>query len=176
MTGPPPSSSGRDALAARFLSGEGRLGRRDFLVSALVLLAIAVVYDAVSAGPLQWITGWLVWPLLVWVAACLLARRLHDLGTDLLADLKALGGFDYPDGTACGGRVLGLVGLRGCGLIDMAAGYVRGSRLDGSRSDDVAIHEEVLSAVEPASVVTVIKIVLRIKPIHCMAKRVEIRS
>ena len=33
-----------------------------------------------SAGPLQWITGWLVWPLLVWVAACLLARRLHDRG------------------------------------------------------------------------------------------------
>lgn len=75
---PPPG--GTDALVARFLSAEGRLGRREFLVSALVLLAVAVLYDAVSAGPLQWITGWLVWPLLVWTGACLLARRLHDRG------------------------------------------------------------------------------------------------
>jgi len=73
-------SDGRQTFAARFLSAEGRLGRRGFLVSALVLLAVAVVYDAVSAGPLQWITGWLVWPLLVWIGACLLARRLHDRG------------------------------------------------------------------------------------------------
>jgi len=48
-------SDGRETFAARFLSAEGRLGRRGFLVSALVLLAVAVVYDAVSAGPLQWI-------------------------------------------------------------------------------------------------------------------------
>jgi hypothetical protein len=38
-------SNGRETFAARFLSAEGRLGRRGFLVSALVLLAVAVVYD-----------------------------------------------------------------------------------------------------------------------------------
>ncbi len=83
------------------------LGRRGFLVSALVLLAVAVVYDAVSAGPLQWITGWLVWPLLVWIGACLLARRLHDRGRNgwiaavILAALVAVwpqpsGFLDFP--------------------------------------------------------------------------------
>lgn len=80
MSDPALSSNGRETFAARFLSAEGRLGRRGFLVSALVLLAVAVIYDAVSSGALQWITGWLVWPLLVWFGACLLARRLHDRG------------------------------------------------------------------------------------------------
>jgi len=100
-------SDGRETFAARFLSAEGRLGWRGFLVSALVLLAVAVVYDAVSAGPLQWITGWLVWPLLVWIGACLLARRLHDRGRNgwiaavILAALVAVwpqpsGFLDFP--------------------------------------------------------------------------------
>jgi uncharacterized membrane protein YhaH (DUF805 family) len=80
VSDPARPSDGRETFAARFLSAEGRLGRRGFLVSALVLLAVAVVYDAVSSGALQWITGWLVWPLLVWIGACLLARRLHDRG------------------------------------------------------------------------------------------------
>ena len=80
MSDPALSSNGRETFSARFLSAEGRLGRRGFLVSALVLLAVAVIYDAVSSGALQWITGWLVWPLLVWIGACLLARRLHDRG------------------------------------------------------------------------------------------------
>lgn len=107
MSDPTLPSDGRETFAARFLSAEGRLGRRGFLVSALVLLAVAVVYDAVSAGPLQWITGWLVWPLLVWIGACLLARRLHDRGRNgwiaavILAALVAVwpqpsGFLDFP--------------------------------------------------------------------------------
>ncbi len=107
MIDPAFPSSGRETFTARFLGAEGRLGRRGFLVSALVLLAVAVVYDAVSAGPLQWITGWLVWPLLVWVGACLLARRLHDRGRNgwiaavILAALVAVwpqpsGFLDFP--------------------------------------------------------------------------------
>lgn len=80
MSDPVLSARGRETFAVRFLSADGRLGRRDFLVSALVLLGAAFLYDAVSDGPLQWITGWLVWPLLTWVGACLLARRLHDRG------------------------------------------------------------------------------------------------
>ena len=102
-----PSTGARETFAARFLTAEGRLGRRGFLVSGLVLLATAVVYDAVSAGPLQWITGWLAWPLLVWIGACLLARRLHDRGRNgwiaavILAALVAVwpqpsGVLDFP--------------------------------------------------------------------------------
>lgn len=100
-------SGGYETFAARFLTAEGRLGRRGFLVSGLVLLGTAVVYDAVSAGPLQWITGWLAWPLLVWIGACLLARRLHDRGRNgwiaavILAALVAVwpqpsGFLDFP--------------------------------------------------------------------------------
>lgn len=107
MSDPALPSAGRETFAARFLSAEGRLGRRGFLVSALVLLAVAVLYDAVSAGPLQWITGWLAWPLLVWIGACLLARRLHDRGRNgwiaavILAALVAVwpqpsGFLDFP--------------------------------------------------------------------------------
>jgi uncharacterized membrane protein YhaH (DUF805 family) len=97
----------RETFAARYLTAEGRLGRRGFLVSGLILLGVAVLYDAVSAGPLQWITGWLAWPLLVWIGACLLARRLHDRGRNgwiaavILAALVAVwpqpsGFLDFP--------------------------------------------------------------------------------
>ena len=107
MSDPSLSTGARETFAARFLTAEGRLGRRGFLVSGLVLLATAVVYDAVSAGPLQWITGWLAWPLLVWIGACLLARRLHDRGRNgwiaavILAALVAVwpqpsGFLDFP--------------------------------------------------------------------------------
>jgi len=107
VSDPSIASGARETFAARFLTAEGRLGRRGFLVSGLVLLATAVVYDAVSAGPLQWITGWLAWPLLVWIGACLLARRLHDRGRNgwiaavILAALVAVwpqpsGFLDFP--------------------------------------------------------------------------------
>jgi uncharacterized membrane protein YhaH (DUF805 family) len=107
VSDPSIASGARETFAARFLTAEGRLGRRGFLVSGLVLLATAVVYDAVSAGPLQWITGWLAWPLLVWIGACLLARRLHDRGRNgwiaavILAALVAIwpqpsGFLDFP--------------------------------------------------------------------------------
>jgi uncharacterized membrane protein YhaH (DUF805 family) len=100
-------SGARETFAARYLTAEGRLDRRGFLVSGLILLGVAVLYDAVSAGPLQWITGWLAWPLLVWIGACLLARRLHDRGRNgwiaavILAALVAVwpqpsGFLDFP--------------------------------------------------------------------------------
>jgi uncharacterized membrane protein YhaH (DUF805 family) len=100
-------SGPRETFAARYLTAEGRLDRRGFLVSGLILLGVAVLYDAVSAGPLQWITGWLAWPLLVWIGACLLARRLHDRGRNgwiaavILAALVAVwpqpsGFLDFP--------------------------------------------------------------------------------
>lgn len=107
MSDPAYTPADRETFAARYLTAEGRLGRRGFLVSGLILLGVAVLYDAVSAGPLQWITGWLAWPLLVWIGACLLARRLHDRGRNgwiaavILAALVAVwpqpsGFLDFP--------------------------------------------------------------------------------
>lgn len=107
MSDPAYPSGPRETFAARYLTAEGRLDRRGFLVSGLILLGVAVLYDAVSAGPLQWITGWLAWPLLVWIGACLLARRLHDRGRNgwiaavILAALVAVwpqpsGFLDFP--------------------------------------------------------------------------------
>ena len=107
MNDPAYPSGPRETFAARYLTAEGRLDRRGFLVSGLILLGVAVLYDAVSAGPLQWITGWLAWPLLVWIGACLLARRLHDRGRNgwiaavILAALVAVwpqpsGFLDFP--------------------------------------------------------------------------------
>ena len=69
MSDPAYTPADRETFAARYLTAEGRLDRRGFLVSGLILLGVAVLYDAVSAGPLQWITGWLAWPLLVWIGA-----------------------------------------------------------------------------------------------------------
>ena len=107
MSDPAYPSGPRETFAARYLTAEGRLDRQGFLVSGLILLGVAVLYDAVSAGPLQWITGWLAWPLLVWIGACLLARRLHDRGRNgwiaavILAALVAVwpqpsGFLDFP--------------------------------------------------------------------------------
>lgn len=107
MSDPAYTPADRETFAARYLTAEGRLDRRGFLVSGLILLGVAVLYDAVSAGPLQWITGWLAWPLLVWIGACLLARRLHDRGRNgwiaavILAALVAVwpqpsGFLDFP--------------------------------------------------------------------------------
>ena len=107
MSDPAYTPADRETFSARYLTVEGRLDRRGFLVSGLILLGVAVLYDAVSAGPLQWITGWLAWPLLVWIGACLLARRLHDRGRNgwiaavILAALVAVwpqpsGFLDFP--------------------------------------------------------------------------------
>jgi len=67
-------------LVDRFFSAEGRLGRMPFLASALVLIVIAALYEAITGGVLQWLTGWFVYPALLYSGACLLSKRLHDRG------------------------------------------------------------------------------------------------
>ena len=63
-----------------FWSASGRLARTPFLVAGAVLIAIAAVYEAWVGPTIHWLTGWFVYPLLLYSAACVLSKRLHDRG------------------------------------------------------------------------------------------------
>lgn len=66
--------------AQLFFSSVGRLGRRWFLIAIAVLLAIYFAYDSAVDGVAEWVSGWVVYPVLVFCSACVLAKRLHDRG------------------------------------------------------------------------------------------------
>lgn len=72
--------SDRSELAELFLSSNGRLARTPFLVAAAVLLGVAVLYEAIAGYTLHWLTGWVVYPALLFSGACVLSKRLHDRG------------------------------------------------------------------------------------------------
>lgn len=62
-----------------FISGVGRIGRLVFLPAMAVVIAAFEFYQ--RAGALaHWITGWVVYPVLVCAAASILSKRLHDFG------------------------------------------------------------------------------------------------
>ena len=63
-----------------FFSSSGRSGRTPSITAACVLLLTVVVYESVIGGPLRWLTGWCVYPVLVFSACCVLSKRLHDRG------------------------------------------------------------------------------------------------
>jgi len=63
-----------------FFSSTGRLARTPFLIAAAVLVAVVAVYDAAAGVVLHWLTGWFVYPVLVFCSACVLSKRLHDRG------------------------------------------------------------------------------------------------
>jgi uncharacterized membrane protein YhaH (DUF805 family) len=63
-----------------FFSSAGRLARGPFVVASLVLLAVAALYESLMGPTLHWLTGWLIYPLLIFCAACILSKRLHDRG------------------------------------------------------------------------------------------------
>lgn len=72
--------SERSEWAELFLSSNGRLPRTPFLVAAGVLIGAAVLYEAIAGYTLHWLTGWLVYPALLFSGACVLSKRLHDRG------------------------------------------------------------------------------------------------
>jgi uncharacterized membrane protein YhaH (DUF805 family) len=72
--------SERSEWAELFLSSNGRLARTPFLVAAAVLLGVAVLYEAIAGYTLHWLTGWVVYPALLFSGACVLSKRLHDRG------------------------------------------------------------------------------------------------
>ncbi|USQ94297.1 DUF805 domain-containing protein [Caulobacter sp. RL271] len=70
----------RSEWAELFLSSNGRLARTPFLIAAGVLIGVAVLYEAIAGYTLHWLTGWLVYPALLFSGACVLSKRLHDRG------------------------------------------------------------------------------------------------
>ena len=67
-------------LRELFLSGDGRLARSPFWIAAGLLLSLAILYEAVAGTTLHLVTGWVVYPALLYCAACVLSKRLHDRG------------------------------------------------------------------------------------------------
>lgn len=72
--------SERSEWAELFLSSNGRLSRTPFLIASAVILGVAVLYEAIAGYTLHWLTGWLVYPALLFSGACVLSKRLHDRG------------------------------------------------------------------------------------------------
>jgi uncharacterized membrane protein YhaH (DUF805 family) len=72
--------SDRSEWAELFLSSNGRLARTPFLIAAGILIGVAVLYEAIAGYTLHWLTGWLVYPALLFSGACVLSKRLHDRG------------------------------------------------------------------------------------------------
>ncbi len=65
---------------ALFTTAQGRTSRTHAWIGIGVLFAVAVLYETVTIGPLLLATAWLVYPLLLASATCILAKRLHDRG------------------------------------------------------------------------------------------------
>jgi uncharacterized membrane protein YhaH (DUF805 family) len=71
---------GRIGWTDLFVSASGRLARTPFLIACAVLVAVAAIYEAWVGPTLHWLTGWLVYPALLYGGACVLSKRLHDRG------------------------------------------------------------------------------------------------
>jgi uncharacterized membrane protein YhaH (DUF805 family) len=71
---------GRIGWTELLLSASGRLARTPFWVATAILIAAAAVYEAWVGATLHWLTGWLVYPALLYMGACVLSKRLHDRG------------------------------------------------------------------------------------------------
>ena len=63
-----------------FLSAAGRAARGPSLTAAAILIAIAALYEAIVGSTLHWLTGWFIYPALIYCGACVLSKRLHDRG------------------------------------------------------------------------------------------------
>jgi len=71
---------GRIGWAELLFSASGRLGRTPFLIGCAVLIAGAAIYEVWVPALLHWLTGWFVYPALLYMGACVLSKRLHDRG------------------------------------------------------------------------------------------------
>jgi uncharacterized membrane protein YhaH (DUF805 family) len=74
--------SGHADLVSLFFSAGGRAPRAQAWIGAVVLVALAALYEALvgEIGTLHWLTGWFVYPALIFCGACVLSKRLHDRG------------------------------------------------------------------------------------------------
>jgi uncharacterized membrane protein YhaH (DUF805 family) len=61
-------------------NASGRIGRGTFLAAIAGVVALLALYDQ-ALGPIgHLLLGWIVHPLLFFVAACLISKRFHDTG------------------------------------------------------------------------------------------------
>ena len=72
--------SGQIDWVELFFSSTGRVARTPFLIAAAVLIAIAMIYEASMGPTMHLLTGWIVYPGLLFSSACVLSKRLHDRG------------------------------------------------------------------------------------------------
>lgn len=63
-----------------FFSSTGRAPRGPFILAAAVLILIASLYEAVFGPTVKLLTGWFIYPALLYSGCCVLSRRLHDRG------------------------------------------------------------------------------------------------
>jgi uncharacterized membrane protein YhaH (DUF805 family) len=63
-----------------FASAAGRSSRAAFWIAALLLFAVAVAYEAAAGPPLKLLTFWIIYPILLASATCVVSKRLHDRG------------------------------------------------------------------------------------------------
>ena len=47
---------------------------------SFAVLAAAAIYEASVGATLHWLTGWFIYPALIYCGACVLSKRLHDRG------------------------------------------------------------------------------------------------
>ena len=85
-----------------FFSSSGRLARGPFLIAAVILFALLALFEAITGTTLRWLTGWFVYGGLIFSAACVLSKRLHDRGRSgwwaavIIAAIIAV--WPYPEG------------------------------------------------------------------------------
>ena len=114
-----------------FTSAEGRLSRNTFWVAAAILFTLLIAYEAIFDGAtLRLVTGWLVYPILVYAAVCVLAKRLHDRGKSgwyaALIICALIGVWPYPNGPFDSLFVLALIwGAVECGALSGEQGANR---------------------------------------------------
>jgi uncharacterized membrane protein YhaH (DUF805 family) len=74
--------SGHTDLVGLFFSASGRASRAQVWLGAVALGGLLALYEALvgEIGTLHWLTGWFVYPALLFCGACVLSKRLHDRG------------------------------------------------------------------------------------------------
>lgn len=73
--------NGQMGISELFLSANGRAPRLPSLVAGGALLGVTAIYETFVEDLLpRLLTGWFVYPALIYCGACVLSKRLHDRG------------------------------------------------------------------------------------------------
>ncbi|MFI4950055.1 MAG: DUF805 domain-containing protein [Caulobacterales bacterium] len=62
-----------------FFSAVGRAPRMPSWIATAILVVFAALYETIPSL-LHWLSGWFVYPVLIYCGACVLSKRLHDRG------------------------------------------------------------------------------------------------